>query len=128
MSQREAILKHLRSGSSITQAHAVSYFGCYRLSERIREIEASGVAITHEQIPNASGRGKHARYSLAQCAKLTNSETAHSSMPPGSHAQNLGDCTPTVASASDTIASAISRDEKVTVMTTPIIEGSPDAN
>lgn len=63
-SQRESIKKYLLAGHSITQAEAAQRFNCYRLSERIREIEAGGVAVHREREQNASGRGYHTRYSI----------------------------------------------------------------
>jgi hypothetical protein len=46
MTQNEFLLKHLKSGKSITtlQAHQ---FGICRLSERIRELEKKGHKIAH---------------------------------------------------------------------------------
>ena len=45
MSQKTIILQHLKKGKRITTLQAAFDFGCLRLSERIREIEAEGVAI-----------------------------------------------------------------------------------
>jgi len=42
-SQKSRISNYLaKTGKAITQASAARMFGCYRLSERIREIEAEG--------------------------------------------------------------------------------------
>ncbi len=65
LSQREAIKRHLLAGYSITQAEAARLFNCYRLSERIREIEREVGTLTHEREANASGRGHHMRYKLS---------------------------------------------------------------
>lgn len=38
-SQKDRILRYMLSGKKITQAIAYEKFGCFRLSERIREIQ-----------------------------------------------------------------------------------------
>ncbi len=55
MSQRTAILAHLKAGKSITPLEALSKFGCFRLSERIREIQARGHAIEKDWHETANG-------------------------------------------------------------------------
>ena len=47
MSQKESILAYLKRGFGITPLTALDKFGCFRLSERIRELEEMGVLIEH---------------------------------------------------------------------------------
>lgn len=46
MTQCERILRHLQDYGSITQAEAVSEYGCYRLGARIWDLKAQG---THQE-------------------------------------------------------------------------------
>lgn len=49
--QCQAIFDHLLRGGSITTLTAMQHpFNCCRLSERIREIEATGIQITHTPV------------------------------------------------------------------------------
>lgn len=48
MTQNECILKHLENGETLTPLLALQMCGTLRLSERVREIEQSGVPIEHE--------------------------------------------------------------------------------
>lgn len=57
MSQREKIRKHLRSGKRITALSAFALFGCLRLSERIRELEAEGLKIKRSRVSIDNGCG-----------------------------------------------------------------------
>ena len=50
MSQKEAVLAHLLTGATITPYEGLRLFGSLRLSERIRELEAEGVSITHTMV------------------------------------------------------------------------------
>ena len=63
MSQTESILEHLRTGASITPLEALRLCGCLRLSERVRELEAQGVAIAHHW--QGVGRKRVMSYRLA---------------------------------------------------------------
>lgn len=56
MSQKQAILKYLKSHKRITAWTAMHNLGCLRLSERIREIEASGVQIKREWLSKDGSR------------------------------------------------------------------------
>lgn len=59
--QCKAIFEHLLRGGSISTMEAMRDFGCCRLSERIREIESTGIEIDRERIKQ---NGKHfVRYS-----------------------------------------------------------------
>lgn len=42
MTQRAQILDYLKKGKTLTPVEALAKFGCFRLSERIREIQAAG--------------------------------------------------------------------------------------
>ena len=50
MSQKERVLEHLLTGASITPMEALHIAGSLRLSERIRELEAEGVSISHTMV------------------------------------------------------------------------------
>ena len=54
--QREAILAHLISGLTITQAQAYELYGCFRLSERIREIKKMGYGVSSTMIELPNGK------------------------------------------------------------------------
>jgi len=66
MTQNECLLKHLEAGEEITPLSALSMCGTLRLSERIREIERSGVLIDHEMIK--VGEKRICRYSMLKIA------------------------------------------------------------
>lgn len=55
MTQRAQILSHLKSGKSITPLEALTKFGSFRLSERIREIQAQGHVIEKDWHETDSG-------------------------------------------------------------------------
>ncbi len=55
-SQRDLILNYLQNVGTITPIEALHGFGCFRLSERIREIEALGYQVEH--IPFKTPTGK----------------------------------------------------------------------
>ena len=63
MSQCDQLLQHLSQGHSITPLEALSLCGSLRLSERIRELEAQGVPITHTMVK--VGRKRVCSYRLA---------------------------------------------------------------
>jgi hypothetical protein len=50
LTQKDLILKHLRLRGSITTAIATDRYRCFRLSERIRELERDGHLINHARI------------------------------------------------------------------------------
>ena len=56
MSQCESILKYLSAGNELTPLTALQLCGTLRLSERIRELEADGVPITHNMVKVGSKR------------------------------------------------------------------------
>lgn len=63
MSQKSKLLVYLERHGSITTAEAMTNLSCYRVSERIRELEELGRVIEHSIEPNGNG-SKHARYRL----------------------------------------------------------------
>jgi len=61
--QNETILAHLKAGRGLTTLEAMHPpFNCCRLSERIREIEASGFPCNHDRVK--VGKKTVTRYSL----------------------------------------------------------------
>ena len=67
MTQCERILRHLQDYGSITQAEAVTEYGCYRLGARIWDLKAKGVPIKSETVTGKNRYGERtcfARYSL----------------------------------------------------------------
>ena len=50
MTQCERILRHLQDYGSITQAEAVTEYGCYRLGARIWDLKAQGLPIRSERV------------------------------------------------------------------------------
>ena len=50
MNQRDRIIKHLKAGRKISTLSALTLFGVLRLSERIREIERTGVKINRKRV------------------------------------------------------------------------------
>ena len=67
MTQCERILRHLQDYGSITQAEAVTEYGCYRLGARVFDLKAQGVPIKSETVTGKNRSGERtcfARYSL----------------------------------------------------------------
>ena len=62
--QVEKILSHLKQGKTISQAEAIQYFDCYRLSSVIQRLRCAGYDIVTHYERNNSGIGRHARYEL----------------------------------------------------------------
>lgn len=48
--QKQLVLKHLRTKGSITTLIATDKYRCFRLSERIRELERDGFLINHTSV------------------------------------------------------------------------------
>lgn len=65
--QNAAILRHLRSGATLTPLGALSLFGCLRLSGRILELRRQGYAIETHTV--RSGRKSFAEYKLVDAAR-----------------------------------------------------------
>lgn len=68
VTQKQLVLEYMRKRGSITTLIATRrpYF-CFRLSERIRELERDGHLIEHTPIEK-NGR-RYMSYSLVECAK-----------------------------------------------------------
>lgn len=69
MTQCERILRHLRDYGSITQAEAMTEYGCYRLGARIFDLKNQGYEITGatECVENRYGETCYIkRYRLAE--------------------------------------------------------------
>ncbi len=69
MSQCTNILRYMEETGGITQAEAVTEFGCYRLSARIADLKAQGVPIKTEMVRRKNRFGEpvsFARYSIAK--------------------------------------------------------------
>ena len=58
--QCKAIFDHLLRGGTISTLEAMRDFGCCRLSERVREIEATGIVIDRERV--TVGKKHYTRY------------------------------------------------------------------
>ena len=56
MTQKTRILEYLKTGKGITPLIAMDRFNCYRLSQRIIEIERDGYTIEHKWYPLRKGR------------------------------------------------------------------------
>lgn len=69
MTQCERILRHLQDYGSITQAEAVTEYGCYRLGARIWDLKAQGIPIRSERV---TGKNRYdepvsfSRYSIVE--------------------------------------------------------------
>ena len=67
LTQKEMILRFMQENGSITQAEAVTEFGCYRLGARIWDLKRDGYAIESTMITKKNRYGKpvtFTRYSL----------------------------------------------------------------
>ena len=65
--QKQQVLNHLRSRGSITTLIATRQYQCFRLSERIRELERDGYLILHTPV-HKRGR-RFMSYSLVEGRK-----------------------------------------------------------
>lgn len=62
--QKQLVLRHLREQGSITTLIATRRYLCFRLSERIRELERDGFVINHTPVEK-NGR-RYMAYSLVE--------------------------------------------------------------
>ena len=60
------VLDHLKQGRTISQAEAIRYFDCYRLSAVICRLRKAGYEITKHDERNQNNKGTHARYELKE--------------------------------------------------------------
>lgn len=58
------VLAYLKNGKMLSQAEAIHYFDCYRLSAVIQRLRIAGHNIITHGEPNLNGKGTHARYEL----------------------------------------------------------------
>lgn len=63
MSQNQQILKHLKSGKSLTPLEALKRFGCWRLSGRILELRQQGWPVVTRTVRR--GGKAYASYRMA---------------------------------------------------------------
>ncbi|AWL28251.1 DNA-binding protein [Acinetobacter defluvii] len=64
MNHQTQILAHLKQGKTLSQAEAINYYDCYRLSAVIQRLRRLGHDIVTHQEPNLNNKGTHARYEL----------------------------------------------------------------
>lgn len=62
MTQCGMILDYLLDGNTITQAEAITLFGCYRLGARIYDIKGQGFDIRREMEQGTNRFGEPVRY------------------------------------------------------------------
>jgi hypothetical protein len=62
--QKQMVLSHLRSRGSITTLIATKRYLCFRLSERVRELERDGFLIRH--VPVEKNGRRYMSYSLVE--------------------------------------------------------------
>lgn len=67
MAQKHEILAYMKKGHALTPLGALSKFKCFRLSERIREIEAMGNEIHRDWYTTSSG-ARVRKYKLIKSA------------------------------------------------------------
>ena len=60
------VLAHLKNGKTISQAEAIHYFDCYRLSAVVERLRKQGHDIITHGEPNLNSKGTHARYELKE--------------------------------------------------------------
>lgn len=67
MTQCEKILRHMQDYGSITQAEAMTEYGCYRLAVRIADLKRAGYSVDSRMECGENRYGEkisYARYSL----------------------------------------------------------------
>ena len=62
MTQEKAVLLHLQTKGSLTQAQAVRLYGCYRLSAKILEFRKQGYNIETQYKTGKTRYGTHTTY------------------------------------------------------------------
>ena len=60
--QKEAILRHLQSGKTITPLEALNLYGCFRLGARIWDLRNEGYVIRSESVKQ--GKKTFSSYNL----------------------------------------------------------------
>lgn len=67
MTQCDRILRHMQDYGGITQAEAVTFYGCYRLGARIADLKKRGYDIRPERVTSKNRYDEpvsFSRYSL----------------------------------------------------------------
>lgn len=64
MNHQTQVLAHLKQGRTLSQAEAINYYDCYRLSAVIERLRKQGYNIVTHQEQNQNNKGTHARYEL----------------------------------------------------------------
>lgn len=64
MSQSQAVLFWLKQGNSLSQAEAISKFGCYRLGARIYDLRKSGAKIETQMVERLNRNGNVVRFAV----------------------------------------------------------------
>lgn len=63
-SHQAQVLNYLKSGKTLSQDEAITYFNCYRLSAVIKRLRNIGYDILTHRVPNLNKKGSHACYEL----------------------------------------------------------------
>lgn len=69
LTQKEAVLKHLKKGKSITPIEALNYFGSFRLSSIINRLRKDGIDIVTIPVEFTSKYGFKSRYAKYKIVK-----------------------------------------------------------
>ena len=62
MTQCDRILRHLKSGGSLTAAQDMQEYGIYRLASRINDLKKRGVPIQKRTVSSKNRHGKKVSY------------------------------------------------------------------
>lgn len=71
MSQNQAVLFWLKQGNSLSQAEAISKFGCYRLGARIYDLRKSGAKIETQMVERQNRNGNTVRFAVYRLARVS---------------------------------------------------------
>ena len=58
------VLNHLKQGKTLSQAEAIHYYDCFRLSAVVERLRKQGYDIVTHNEKNLNSKGTHARYEL----------------------------------------------------------------
>ncbi|WP_298067423.1 helix-turn-helix domain-containing protein, partial [uncultured Acinetobacter sp.] len=56
------VLNHLKQGKTLSQAEAIHYYDCFRLSAVVERLRKQGYDIVTHNEKNLNSKGTHARY------------------------------------------------------------------
>ena len=62
------VLNHLKQGKTLSQAEAIHYYDCFRLSAVVERLRKQGYDIVTHNEKNLNSKGTHARYELKEVA------------------------------------------------------------